>query len=136
MGSEQRGTSIAIIGAGPAGIAAGHELLAQGFTDFTIFEKQDAAGGTWHLHSYPGLACDLWAHSYSFSYRPNPDFSANFVEQPEIEAYLQQCVREFGLEPHLRLNTTISGARLTPKKTWQLTSSDGETFEFDAIINA
>ncbi|MGB1142443.1 MAG: flavin-containing monooxygenase, partial [Halioglobus sp.] len=76
------------------------------------------------------------AHSYSFSYRPNPDFSANFVEQPEIEAYLQQCVREFGLEPHLRLNTTISAARLTPEKTWQLTSSDGETFEFGAIINA
>ena len=35
-------TRIAIIGAGPAGLAAGHELLAQGIHDFTIFEKAEA----------------------------------------------------------------------------------------------
>ena len=69
---------IAVIGAGPAGIAAGHELLKQGFTDFTIFDALDAPGGTWRLHSYPGLACDVWAHSYSFSYAPNPDWSHRF----------------------------------------------------------
>jgi len=56
---------IAMIGAGPAGLAAGHELLAQGFTNFTLYEATDAVGGTWHTHSYPGLACDVWAHSYA-----------------------------------------------------------------------
>ena len=79
---------IAIIGAGPAGIAAGHELLRQGFSEFTIFDALDAPGGTWRLHSYPGLACDVWAHSYSFSYAPNPDWSASFVGFAEIQAYL------------------------------------------------
>lgn len=53
---------VAIIGAGPAGLAAGHELLAHGFTNFTIYEATDAVGGTWHIHTYPGLACDVWAH--------------------------------------------------------------------------
>ena len=77
--SAKKDFNIAIIGAGPAGIGAGHELLQQGFTDFTIFDALDAPGGTWRLHSYPGLACDVWAHSYSFSYAPNPDWSANFV---------------------------------------------------------
>jgi cation diffusion facilitator CzcD-associated flavoprotein CzcO len=127
---------IAVIGAGPAGLAAGHELLAQGFTSFTLYEATDAVGGTWHIHTYPGLACDVWAHSYTFSYRPNPDWSASFVEQPEIEAYLQQCAKEFGLEPHIRLNTRIASARYRPEGSWELTSEAGERFEADVVINA
>lgn len=127
---------IAIIGAGPAGIAAGHALLAQGFPRFTIYEATDAVGGTWHIHTYPGLACDVWAHSYTFSYRPNPEWTHSFVEQPEIEAYLQQCAREFGLEPHIRLNTRIAHARFQPGGTWQLESDTGARFEHDVVINA
>ena len=68
---------IAIIGAGPTGIAAGHELLKQGFSDFTIYETASAAGGTWHLHTYPGLVCDVFAHAYTFTAAPNPDWSAS-----------------------------------------------------------
>ncbi len=127
---------IAVIGAGPAGLAAGHELLAKGFDNFTIYEATDAIGGTWHIHTYPGLACDVWAHSYTFSYRPNPDWTASFVEQPEIEAYLQQCAREFGLEPHVRLNTRIAKADYQQGGFWRLESASGETFEHDVIINA
>lgn len=129
------GLRIAVIGAGPAGLAAGHELLARGFASFTIFEATDAVGGTWHLHSYPGLACDVWAHAYTFSYRPNPDWSASFVEQPEIEAYLQTCAGEFGLTPHITLNTRIAAARYRDG-VWVLESTAGERFEFDVVINA
>jgi cation diffusion facilitator CzcD-associated flavoprotein CzcO len=126
---------IAIIGAGPAGLAAGHELLARGFTDFTLYEATDAVGGTWHIHTYPGLACDVWAHSYTFSYAPNPDWSASFAEQPEIESYLQRCARDFGLEPHVRLNTRIASARYRQDGSWLLESDRGERFECDVVIN-
>ena len=127
---------IAVIGAGPAGIAAGRELLRKGFTEFTIFDALDAPGGTWRLHSYPGLACDVWAHSYTFSYAPNPDWSANFVEQPEIQAYLARCATDFGLDPHLRLNTRIVSMRYRQSGQWVLRSEGGQSFEFDAVINA
>lgn len=127
---------IAIIGAGPAGIAAGHELLKQGFSQFTIFEKAAAAGGTWHLHTYPGLACDVWAHSYTFSYAPNPNWSASFVSQPEIEDYLQRCATQFGLDPHMQFNTRITTADYQANGSWLLTSESGEQFAYDVIINA
>ena len=127
---------VAIIGAGPAGLGAGRELLKKGFADFTIFDSLDAPGGTWRLHSYPGLACDVWAHSYTFSYAPNTDWSANFVGQPEIQAYLQRCATEFGLDPHLRLNTRVASAKSQPGGRWLLTTEAGESFEFNAIINA
>lgn len=128
--------SIAIIGAGPLGIATGRELLQQGINNFTIFESAPKAGGTWHLHSYPGLACDVWAHSYTFSYAPNPQWSANFVLQPEIESYLQRCAREFGLEPHMRFNTTITRATYQQPGNWLLVTDSGEEQVFNIVINA
>ena len=127
---------IAVIGAGPSGLAVGHELLAQGFSDFTIFEKAAKPGGTWHNESYPGLACDVWAHSYTFSYAPNPNWTASFVEQPEIEAYLQKCATDFGLMPHIRTQTRITRMEYRDEGTWTLTSESGETFQFDIVINA
>ena len=127
---------VAVIGAGPSGIATGHELLAKGFSQFTIFEKAAKPGGTWHLHTYPGLACDVWAHSYTFSYAPNPGWSASFAEQPEIEAYLQRCATEFGLDPHIKLNTRITSARFEESGEWRLRSEAGEEFTFDVVINA
>lgn len=127
---------IAVIGAGPAGIAAGHELLKQGYSEFTIFESQDAPGGTWRRHSYPGLACDVWAHSYTFSYAPNPDWSASFVGFAEIQAYLSDCATRFGLDPHIRLNTAIERLEYQSSGRWSVTSSSGDEGEFDVVISA
>ncbi len=133
---ERVAKHIGIIGAGPAGIAAGRELLRQGFTHFTIFDALDAPGGTWRLHTYPGLACDVWAHSYTFSYAPNPNWTASFVSQPEIQAYLQRCTAELGLDPHIKLNTYIKSAHYQQGGKWELVSSVGETFVCDVVINA
>ncbi|MFT5441015.1 MAG: cyclohexanone monooxygenase [Myxococcota bacterium] len=127
---------IAVIGAGPGGLALGRELLENGFTNITLYEATDAVGGTWHIHTYPGLACDVWAHAYTFSARPNPDWTASFVEQPEIEAYLQQCAKEFGLEPHIRLNARIAKMEYQDDATWTLATEAGDVFEADVIINA
>ncbi len=127
---------IAIIGAGPAGIAAGKELLDKGFSSFTIFDALDAPGGTWRLHNYPGLACDVWAHSYTFSYAPNPDWSESFVGHAEIQTYLARCASEFGLDPHLKLNTRIDSAHYQSDGRWVLTTASGESDTFDAVINA
>ncbi|MEM9175975.1 MAG: NAD(P)/FAD-dependent oxidoreductase [Myxococcota bacterium] len=127
---------VAVIGAGPSGLTAGRELSRAGFRHFTIFDKADAVGGTWHQHSYPGLACDVKAAAYTFSDAPNPEWSATFVEQKEIEAYLQRMAREFGLTPHLALGTEITRCRYESDGTWQLETASGDRHEFDVVINA
>ena len=134
--SENSELRVAVIGAGPAGLATGRELLRKGFSNFTIFDALDAPGGTWRLHSYPGLACDVWAHSYTFSYAPNPDWTASFVEQPEIQAYLARCATQFGLDPHIQLNTRIRSAHYQSGGSWLLRTEAGDTVEFDVVINA
>ncbi|MCG8673388.1 MAG: NAD(P)/FAD-dependent oxidoreductase [Pseudomonadales bacterium] len=127
---------IAIIGAGPAGLVAGRELLKQGFDNFTIFEKSDAAGGTWHNHSYPGLCCDVMASVYTFEGEANEKWTHNFVEQREIEEYLQRSARKFGLESHFRFNTNIKSVVYHEPGTWTLTDNQENTWEFDIVINA
>jgi cyclohexanone monooxygenase len=134
--TDKKPLKIAIIGAGPAGIAAGHELLKQGIENFTIYDEQDAPGGTWKLHSYPGLACDVWAHSYTFSYQSNPEWSASFVEQPEIQQYLADSASKFGLDSHIQLNTRINSAHYRDAGGWTLTTAAGEQIECDVLINA
>lgn len=127
---------VAVIGAGPSGLTAGRELLRAGFERFTIFDKSDAVGGTWHQHSYPGLACDVKAAAYTFSDAPDPKWTATFVQQKEIEAYLQRMAREFGLGPHLKLDTEIGSCRYQADGTWHLETAGGELHEFDVVINA
>ncbi len=134
--AEHSSLRIAVIGAGPSGLSAGRELLAQGFDRFTIFEKAGAVGGTWHQHSYPGLACDVKAAAYTFAGASNPNWSHTFVEQADIASYLQRSASEFELDPHLRCDTEIVSARYQADGTWHLETAAGQLNEFDVVINA
>ena len=88
--------SVAVIGAGPGGIAMGIQLAAAGY-DFTIFDRADGFGGTWRNNTYPGAACDVPSHFYSFSFALNPRWSKTFAQQPEILAYLERVAADHGL---------------------------------------
>ena len=101
---------VVIIGSGFSGMGMGIRLKEAGFDDFVILERGDDVGGTWHFNTYPGCACDVPSHLYSFSFAPNPEWSQTYSPQPEIGAYLKRCADRFGLRPHVRLNTTVTDA--------------------------
>lgn len=126
---------VAVIGAGPLGIQTAYELKQQGFENFRVYEAASAPGGTWHNHSYPGLACDVWAHSYTFSWARNPDWSASFVERAEIEAYLQGAAAEAGLLSYMRFQHRVDRAEYRGDGRWQLSFGNGEQTEAEAVIN-
>ncbi len=102
---------VGIIGAGAGGIAMGIELAAGGY-DFTIFDRADGFGGTWLHNTFPGAACDVPSHLYSYSFALNPRWSKTYANQPEILAYLEKVALDHGLGPHLRPNTAITIAAL------------------------
>lgn len=116
---------IAIVGGGAAGLAMGMQLERAGHDDFVILERSSGIGGTWHDNRYPGAACDVPSHLYSFSFAPKSDWTYKFSRQPEIESYLQRCADEHGLASHLRLGTEVHGARFVDG-AWQLSTSTGE----------
>lgn len=124
---------VAIIGAGFGGIGLAI-LLKQAGIDFVVLEKASGVGGTWRDNVYPGAACDVPSHLYSFSFERKTDWSRRFAEQPEILEYLRHCVKKYGLEPHLRLNTEVHEAAFTAGK-WRLRTDNGQV-RADILVSA
>ncbi|MEU9602460.1 NAD(P)/FAD-dependent oxidoreductase [Streptomyces sp. NPDC048109] len=117
---------VLVIGGGFSGIGLGHALLNSNFTDFVILERAPDVGGVWHANTYPGCRCDVPSHLYSFSFAPNPDWSATYSPQAEIHAYLRRCVDRFGLRPHLRTGVEVEAARWNEDdQLWHVTTSEG-----------
>jgi cation diffusion facilitator CzcD-associated flavoprotein CzcO len=83
-------------------------------------------GGTWRDNTYPGCACDVQSHLYSFSFAPNPDWSRSFSPQPEIQTYLQRCAREYGILSHLHFHHEVTDARWDEDaRRWRIQTSRG-----------
>ncbi|MGD0881713.1 MAG: NAD(P)/FAD-dependent oxidoreductase [Acidimicrobiales bacterium] len=113
--------TVAIVGGGLSGLAAAAQLVRSGARGFTIIEQSDGVGGTWRDNVYPGAACDVPSHLYSFSFAQKRDWTRRFAEQPEILSYAEDLVERYRLGPHLRLNTTVDDARFDESTgTWHL----------------
>jgi cation diffusion facilitator CzcD-associated flavoprotein CzcO len=127
--------NFAIIGAGMAGILSAIKLTEAGFTDFTIYEKSDRFGGTWRENTYPGLACDVPSHLYSYSFAPNPEWSHQFSPGPEIRAYFERVAREHGLEDRVRFGDEVVRCEFAGGR-WKLETAGGHHDEVDVVIAA
>jgi cation diffusion facilitator CzcD-associated flavoprotein CzcO len=107
----RRPPKVAIIGAGFGGIGAAVALRRAGIDDLVILEADDGVGGTWRRNTYPGAACDIQSHLYSFSFAPNKSWSRTYARQPEILAYLESVTDDFDLRRHLMLGTRVRTVR-------------------------
>ncbi len=123
-------TGVLVVGTGFAGLGTAIALRRSGRTDVVVIERADDVGGTWRDNSYPGCACDVPSHLYSFSFAPNPGWSRAFSPQPEIEAYLQRTAREHGVRPHF--GTELLDARWDDD-AWVVQTSRG-TIRADALV--
>jgi cation diffusion facilitator CzcD-associated flavoprotein CzcO len=123
---EPRHVHVAIVGSGFAGLGAAIRLRQEGIRDFVVLERAMDVGGTWRDNSYPGCACDVESHLYSFSFAPNPTWSRSFSPRREIWAYLKRCAREFDLLPHLRFGHAVQQSVWDDTaKLWRIETSAG-----------
>ncbi|MEV6574343.1 NAD(P)/FAD-dependent oxidoreductase [Streptomyces sp. NPDC051577] len=127
---------VAVIGSGFGGLGAAVRLRHEGITDFVVLERADSVGGTWRDNNYPGCACDVPSHLYSFSFAPNPDWPRTFSGQPHIRAYLEQVADTFGLRPHIRLNSEVRLMRWDADEVrWEIETSTGN-LTADVVVSA
>ncbi|HKD76238.1 MAG TPA: NAD(P)/FAD-dependent oxidoreductase, partial [Ktedonobacterales bacterium] len=123
---ENAHVHIAIVGAGFSGIGMAIRLKQRGYRDFVVLERASDLGGTWRDNTYPGCACDVPAHLYSFSFALNPDWSRFYAPQPEIWEYLRHCAEHYGIQPNLRWNCEVRGADWDETAScWRLATSQG-----------
>ncbi|MCK9813687.1 NAD(P)/FAD-dependent oxidoreductase [Pseudomonas sp. MAFF 302046] len=132
----QDSIDIAIIGAGFAGLCMAIQLKQAGLQDFFVAEQADALGGTWRDNHYPGCACDVQSHVYSFSFAPNPNWSRQFAPQAEIRAYLEDCAQRFALGPFLHFGMGLEQARFDEaSQRWQLSFSNGRQVSARVLVS-
>jgi cation diffusion facilitator CzcD-associated flavoprotein CzcO len=118
---EQPDHQVVILGTGFSGIGMAIQLRRAGFDDFALIEKEADVGGTWYVNTYPGCACDVQSHMYSFSFEPNPNWSREFSTQPEIHAYLRGCADKYQLRPRVTFETQALGAEYDEERClWRI----------------
>jgi cation diffusion facilitator CzcD-associated flavoprotein CzcO len=116
---------VLIVGAGFSGLCMGIKLLEADMKSFLIIEKSEDIGGTWWDNRYPGCACDIPSHLYSFSFAPSTEWTRMYPGQQEIHDYLKRCVERYGLAPCLRLNTRFREAIWDESEgVWNATAGD------------
>lgn len=124
-----------IIGAGFAGLGMGIKLKEAGYNNFIILERDTDLGGTWLANHYPGAACDVQSHLYSYSFEPKNDWSRMFGPQREIWEYMQHCATKYGLKPHLKFNTNVTAATYEEATgLWTVTTTEA-TYTAKAVIS-
>eukprot|EP01102_Stenamoeba_stenopodia_P007667 TRINITY_DN2164_c0_g1_i1.p1 TRINITY_DN2164_c0_g1~~TRINITY_DN2164_c0_g1_i1.p1 ORF type:complete len:555 (+),score=129.10 TRINITY_DN2164_c0_g1_i1:68-1732(+) len=130
--------TVAIIGTGFAGICTAVQLKRQlGIDSFIVFEKGPEVGGTWRENTYPGAACDVPSHLYSFSFETKPDWSRKYSTQPEILEYLQNVAKKYDVYPHVRFSTEVVSATWDESiEAWRLRSKNTRTnVELEEVFN-
>lgn len=128
--------AIVIIGAGFAGLCMAIRLKQAGFDRFVILEKNDDLGGTWRDNTYPGCACDVPSHMYSFSFELNPGWSRMFAPQHEIWEYMRRCAGKYELAPHIRYGRAVERMEWDDSAgRWRIATAVGEVYTARAIVS-
>ena len=128
---------VLIIGAGFAGVGLAIQLQKRGIDDFLVLEKAASVGGTWRDNHYPGAACDVPSHLYSYSFEPKTDWSRKFAPQAEIVAYIQHCVDKHQLAGKIRCNTEVASAEFEQASgLWRVIGKGGEHYLAQALVSA
>jgi cation diffusion facilitator CzcD-associated flavoprotein CzcO len=116
-----------IVGSGFAGLAMAIRLKQEGESDFVVLEQDSGIGGTWRANTYPGCACDVQSHLYSFSFAPNPEWTRMFAPQPEIRGYLERTAVEQRVLPHVELESRLTAADWDEDaQLWRIEVNEGE----------
>lgn len=125
---------VAVIGAGMAGLLAAIELRRHGLEP-VVFEKADRLGGTWRDNTYPGLSCDVPAHSYTFSFARNPDWTRHYAGGTEIRSYFERVAHQFDVERDINYSSEVTSLVWLGDR-WKLTVNETKVEEFAVVIAA
>jgi len=131
---RKRSVRIAVLGAGMSGLCTGVQLKRRGVDDFVILEKAETVGGTWRENTYPGVACDVPSHVYSFSFELNPDWSHSYSSGGEIRTYCEGVAEKYDLERHTCFGTEVKRVHFDGHR-WQIETSTGPDVEAEVVVS-
>ena len=132
--ADPKGHTFAVIGAGMSGILAGIKLKQAGYK-FQIFEKADRVGGTWRENTYPGIACDVPSHIYSYSFELNPEWSEFTSPGSEVQEYFEGVSKRYGVDSEIRFREAVTRCTWMGHE-WEIETEKGHIERFRWVIAA
>lgn len=123
--SRPRKLKVACVGAGASGLCLAYKMqkmLEEGSWELTLFEKNPACAGTWYENTYPGVACDIPSHLYTFTFDPKPDWTYYFAHGDEIQQYFESFADRHSLRKYMKLDTKVIKAQWNDSDAiWNIT---------------
>ncbi|TAM90885.1 MAG: NAD(P)/FAD-dependent oxidoreductase [Jatrophihabitans sp.] len=134
--TSRRAVGTLIIGSGFAGLGAAIRFEQEGLDDYVVIERGEEVGGTWRDNTYPGAACDVPSHLYSYSFELNPRWSRSFSPQPEIQDYLRHVAGKYGVLDKHRFGTEVTDARWDEQRGQWLVDTTNGNYAADVLVPA
>jgi cation diffusion facilitator CzcD-associated flavoprotein CzcO len=133
---NRRHLQVVIVGGGFSGLGAAIRLLKEGRDDFLVIERGSEVGGTWRDNTYPGAACDVPSHLYSYSFELNPNWSRSFSPQDEIQDYLRSVAAKYNIGAKHLFETEVTLARWDDAAQKWLVDTTSGNFTADVLVGA
>src|SRR5690554_6460792 len=128
---------VVIVGAGFGGLCMAIKLREAGIENFLILEKDTEVGGTWRDNNYPGCACDVQSHMYSYSFAPKADWSKRYAPWDEIQQYILDTTEKYGLRPFIRFRQEVNSAHFDKDcGEWTVGTATGEFYRCKHFVLA
>ncbi|KAF8967753.1 hypothetical protein BDZ97DRAFT_1755839 [Flammula alnicola] len=114
---DEKHLKVICIGAGASGLLLAYKMQ-RSLENFhlVLYEKNEAVSGTWFENRYPGCACDVPAHVYTYSFEPNPNWSSVYAGSKEIHQYFESFCDKYQLRKYIKLRHQVSKAAWNAKK--------------------
>src|SRR5882757_7334626 len=134
--TELRHVEVLVAGGGFSGLGAAIKLTQAGKHDFVVIERGREVGGTWRDNTYPGAACDVPSHLYSYSFELNPKWSRSFSPQREIQDYLRTIAAKYDVARKHLFDTEVTLARWDGRTNRWLVDTTNGNFSADVLVGA
>lgn len=131
---QTRTVDTLVVGAGFSGLGAAIRLTQEGFDDLVVLERGSDVGGTWRDNTYPGAACDVPSHLYSYSFALNPGWSRAFSPQGEIYDYIRSVAHESGVLDKIRFGVEVTAVEFDAKRERWTVETDADTYDARVVV--
>lgn len=133
---DETSVDVGIIGAGFSGLCMAILLQEAGLRSFAVFEQSSNVGGTWRDNVYPGCACDIPSHLYSFSFELNSTWSRAYSPQAEIQRYLEHCTDKYEVRDRIQFSEGVRDATWNEaERRWVVTTTRNRRWRVRYLVS-